>query len=220
MKRALLVAATLLSGCPANTPPIEQLAALAATSSSSASLIQSGISISIVIDTSGSMAGDRLSTVKNTFKEVIKSRICTAKEPVEYSIINCGQPLTVITPITLFNKQSLDEISQLNAEGGTPLGEAVFEAYSQLSLSHRERKCIFILTDGMANGSYAPEEIVGAMQDRGLHTDIYLIGFQSQAGYYQRMKEHGVTVLMVEDAKSLENTCDLVFEQILKVEND
>jgi uncharacterized protein YegL len=216
--RNLLIAGSLsLLGCPPPPTPQIQAIGVSMTNSASVSALQTGTAVAIVIDTSGSMGGDRLTSAKRAFTDIICPRLAAAKGRVEYSLISCGGSAYVIQPNTLLETPPVNAVNSLSAGGGTPLGESILEAYQQLSTSHCDRKYIFILSDGAPTG-IAPQDIIGPMKSQGVDVGIYVVGFQSDVANYQPIADLGGQVLMADDANALGSTCDAIFRQILKCE--
>jgi len=217
MRNLMLAGSVFLLGCP--PPPTQQIQAIGTsmTSSSTLAALQTGTAVAIVFDTSGSMAGDKLAIAKRAFAEVICPRLAASKERVEYSLIGCGGSAYVIQPNILLETSPVNAVNSLSASGGTPLGESIMEAYQQLSMSHCDRKYIFILSDGAPTG-IAPQDIIGPMKSQGVDVGIYVVGFQSDQANYQPIADLGGHVLMADDATSLGITCDTIFRQILKCE--
>lgn len=219
--RNLFLAGSLLcTGCPPSPDTSNaRLDALGISmvGSSAVAALQSGVAVSIIFDTSGSMEGERLQIAKQTFNQTISPRLMASKIPVEHSIISCGGSASVIQPNALLEGQALDVVNTFNAGGGTPLGESILEAYNQLASSHREQKFIFILSDGEATG-VDPRIIIQGMKARGVEVGIFVVGFQTSRENYAPISELGGSVMMADDAKALESVCDAIFKQILRVE--
>jgi Mg-chelatase subunit ChlD len=228
---AAVLAVVLVSGCPpssSSSPPAPAAPAAVAPSSSppapaATAPVQSGVAIAIVFDTSGSMKGERLDAVKAAWKGTFAPKLAAyqkALDRLETVVVRCGgHDAEVISPLAHYDGGAVDGVvAGLSAGGGTPLGESLKLAYAQVVLSPRERKHIFVLTDGQANGSVAPRAVLQAMKDRGEKIKVWLVGFHSDRGFYKDFEDLGGKVLMADDAKGLEGACATIFDDILKPE--
>lgn len=215
---ALLFTCVALIGCPPSQQEISNMAQnISAANSASAAHVETGTAIAIIIDTSGSMTGQKMDDAKRVYRDIIFPRLVSAREPVEYSLISCGGSASVIRANALLESDTPDSVDALRADGGTPLGEAILAGYQQLSASRRESKYIFIISDGQATGA-TPSDVITAFQQQGVNCGIFVIGFQSDSSYYEPISALGGRVMMVENAQGLADTCDLLFKKILKVE--
>ncbi|MGC8879510.1 MAG: VWA domain-containing protein [Anaerolineae bacterium] len=110
----------------------------------------------LVVDTSGSMQGDKLARVKEalvTFIDQIKS------EQERVGLIAFSSAVYYVDELERIRdnrSRLLATIGGLEAEGNTALLDAVWEAYEQLQrLADRERiNAIVVMTDGQENNSW------------------------------------------------------------------
>lgn len=118
--------------------------------------------IYLVVDTSGSMAGDKMTGVNQGMQMLHQSLMDSpqAVETVDLAVITFSSGAKVIEkrrPITQF------EPIPLNAEGQTALGQAIDLLNEQLDKDHAERSklnvrdyktLVFIFTDGQPTDNY------------------------------------------------------------------
>lgn len=233
--RKLIILCLLLAGCPEPpatnsyptlpTPPTGTVSTTAHNTSLVAPL-SSGVAVSIVLDTSGSMSGQPLESVKQILLGPVIEKLSYYKMAnngnLDVALIECGDDARVVIPMGEFNGDRFQKaVHAIDSRGGTPLGASVFSAYEQLSHSERTDRHIFVLTDGQT-GDYEPATVMEQMASRGGETvSVHLIGFNSNKSYYAEMEKQGAQVIMVGDADTLETTTTLIFEKgILKLEAD
>ena len=126
------------------------------------------VPICLCLDTSGSMHGDSINELNEgvrTFYESIKSDE-TALYAAEVSIVTFGRNVTCIEDFSSVERQN--NIPELDASGGTPMGEAInlaLELLEKRKLEYKERGVdyyqpwLVIMTDGESNGSEEELEI-------------------------------------------------------------
>ena len=93
MKKTILASlpALLLMGCPPTTPAAPPVSA---KEKASIAVVQSGVAVAVVLDTSGSMRGDKLKAVKNILQSSIKDKLSfyavMGEGKLHLSLIECG----------------------------------------------------------------------------------------------------------------------------------
>lgn len=109
------------------------------------------LNISLVLDRSGSMAGDKLAYAKKAAKFVIDQL-----GPEDYlSIVNYDDVVEVTSPSQrVRNKEALkDAIDRLTDRGSTNMTGGMMEGYTQVKATRRDGYVnrVLLLTDGLAN---------------------------------------------------------------------
>lgn len=215
MKKAItFLSALLLMGCPPPSAP-----ALSAKESASIANVQSGVAVAIILDTSGSMSGDKLRSVKNILQTSIKDKLSLysvmGEGSLHLSLIECGGGPYTRLPMAEYQEESfLSIIKGLSSNGGTPLGASVSSAYYELGKSGCKDKHIFILSDGEAS-----DDVLGVLNSHSNpNVAIHVIGFQTDQSNYRDFASHGGQVIMADDAKTLDDTTNNIFKAILRLE--
>jgi uncharacterized protein YegL len=216
MKKTILVlvslSALLLMGCPPPTP------AISAKEKASIAVLQSGVAVAVVLDTSGSMRGAKLKAVKSILQSSIKDKLSfyavMGAGKLHLSLIECGGGPHTRLPMAEYKEGSfLTTVKNLGAGGGTPLGASVNSAYAELAKSGCKDKHIFILSDGQAG-----DDVSSVLNSHSKDISIYVIGFQTDQSNYRDFAKVGGQVIMADDAKTLDDTTNNIFKAILKLE--
>lgn len=141
----------------------------------------------LVVDTSGSMEGDKLARVKEalvTFLDQIKG------EQERVGLVAFSSSVYYVDEMDEIRdnrSQLLTTIGGLEAKGNTALLDAVWEAYQQLQrLGDRERiNALVVMTDGMENNSWISlNELADGIQrdnSRGVPVIIFCIAYGEDA---------------------------------------
>jgi Ca-activated chloride channel family protein len=144
----------------------------------------------LVVDTSGSMAGDKLAQAKEallTFIEQIKG------DTERVGLISFASSVYAVEDLDElgFNRaQLLTTVGSLEANGDTALNDAVAEAYSRLQyLGDSERiNAIVVMTDGLENNSYTTlDQLVRQVEQgnrSGLPVVIFCIAYGGDADMF------------------------------------
>ena len=206
----------LLVGCP---PPVNSPPALSSAEAASIAKVLSGVAVDVILDTSGSMSGNKLTAVKNILKSSIKDKLSfysvMGEGNLHLSLIECGNGPYTRLPMAEYQEASfLATIKGLNSSGGTPLGASVTAAYTELAKSGCKDKHIFILSDGAAG-----DDVTGSLE-RHATSDValHVIGFQTDRSNYLDFEKHGGQVIMADDPQTLDATTNNIFKAILKLE--
>lgn len=184
--------------------------------------VSTGVAICSILDTSGSMSGDKINSVKKVWAKVFSPKLRlfqSKKNNLEVALVKCGGSAKLIKEIGIFNAANFfNTIEQLMADGGTPLGEAFNTSFEELKKSKLSKKHIFALTDGQATG-VNPTTVLDKHSSDNIK--ITIIGFLDDHKHYKSFLEKGCKVVYVDNLEDLEKTCALILdEDILKLEND
>ncbi|MEJ2487682.1 MAG: VWA domain-containing protein, partial [Anaerolineales bacterium] len=133
------------------------------------------LNICVVIDTSNSMSGERLSAVKDTALNIIRS----LKQQDILSVVTFDDYAQVIVPGT--RNQSINvleaRISQINARGGTEIFQGLSMGYTEILSNMRPtyQNHIILITDGRTYGD-EPKCIERAKEAKDQQVTIHALG--------------------------------------------
>jgi Ca-activated chloride channel family protein len=106
------------------------------------------VSIGLVLDTSGSMAG-KLNLMKKAAIQFVRA----ANPADEYFLVEFQASPHIVLPFTFDTDQVLESIGQIEAGGAKALFDAVHLAVNEMRRANLPRKALLIVSDGMNNNS-------------------------------------------------------------------
>lgn len=147
-------------------------------------------SVLFLLDVSGSMAGDKIESLKAATISVCQTSI---DNNAEVAILlfdgNCAEPISKIHPFTKDMGSLTDFINAIYAYGMTPMNEAYYNAcFYMKSYSNptAKNKVITLMTDGDSNGCYDLDEVLKLVKSKRLvyktQTIAYDVNEYSKAG--------------------------------------
>lgn len=138
--------------------------------------------MTLVLDESGSMDGDKIAKLKEATKKVVETVL--NKEPeAKISIVGFGT-YTHVLPFTSEKKDLDDFVDKMSDGGGTDVTAALKEADEVNKLLQDTdfdsyARSIVIMSDGMPDSSTSAKNQYDAMQD---HYSVYSVGFFTGSG--------------------------------------
>lgn len=110
------------------------------------------VSISLVIDESGSMSGDKMKFVKEAIKTFVKG----LDNGVTISIVTFSSDTqTILNPLKIANDRSMiyKIIDNIQPSGSTNINAGMIQGYDEIMKSHKNgmNSRLILLTDGMTN---------------------------------------------------------------------
>lgn len=138
------------------------------------------INVSLVIDKSGSMSGDRIKHAKQACKEFVKR--LRSQDLISIVLFNNG--VEVIIPAQKVgnnNAQLLQKIEEIQVGGGTNLNSGLLQGYEQVAQNYKGQYAnrVIMLTDALTNtGQINPSAIVknSSNYKEDYQIDIAVIG--------------------------------------------
>lgn len=142
------------------------------------------LNISLVLDRSGSMAGEKIAYLRRAAKFVIDQ--LDSRDIL--SIVNYDNVVEVMSPSApVRNKEALKGlIDRLTDRGNTNLSGGMLEGYTQVAITKREGYInrVLLLTDGLANeGIIDPARLKAIVQKKLRSDGIAISTFGLGAGY-------------------------------------
>jgi Ca-activated chloride channel family protein len=144
------------------------------------------VDLVVVMDTSGSMMGDKISAARSSLMEFI--RLLNDRDNLEVMTFDDEvYQISSLSPIGEKRDNLLNRVSGIVEGGGTSLYDATLEAYQQLEKKGNSDhiRAVVVLTDGMDTESQTrlPELLseIGSSEGGGNAIKIFTIAFGSDA---------------------------------------
>jgi Mg-chelatase subunit ChlD len=227
MNKAIIVTIAaltfLLSGCDDNSSTPAALQSIRAQVTPQAKPTpKAGIAFAVLLDTSGSMEGDKLRVAKQSVLTIVQQAADFSTQrhiPVEMTVYHFAALPEIVIPMGKpAPAAAADKVNAMTANGATGIGEAVIRATRQLNDSGYTNTHILLVTDGENTSGTTPEAVARAFKDLpdGLRPSVYLVAFDVNASVFQPVKEAGWAIYPAADGTQLHQTLDqIVGGQIL-----
>lgn len=123
----------------------------------------------LVVDSSGSVAGERLATAVLT-----AGALCHRIGDAELSVIAFWSRAVVLQPLAPAVSVSslVDKLADLRGGGTTDIALALRAAFSQASLARAARREVLLLTDGVRTEGVDPVPVAGAAASLGVRLHV------------------------------------------------
>ena len=146
------------------------------------------LNISLVVDRSGSMSGDKMEYVKKATNFVVDN----LNAADQLSIVQYDDRIEVVTPSqSVKNKKQIqDLVNKIQARGMTNLSGGMLEGYNQTNISKSNKYVnrVLLLSDGLANeGITAPEKLKTIAQKKFREQGIGLSTFGVGSDYDEKL---------------------------------
>lgn len=145
--------------------------------------------VAIVIDTSGSMAGDKLPAVQNTLQNYVGQLGATDRIAL-ITFSNTIQPPVLVDSTPEGRNRGLEFISSLSAGGGTALYDASLYArdWLQKNLRPDAINAVLVLTDGQdGNSGKSLDQLTAELQKSGIESDqrisFFTVGYGNEGEF-------------------------------------
>lgn len=149
---------------------------------------QPSLALSLVIDTSGSMSGQKMELAKDA--AAATAEMLGADDYIQVLGFD-SQPTRVVRMQSARNRiQILRDIGRLTARGGTAIFPALDMAYQDLSVTRARVKHVILLTDGQTPESGIPE-LTQAMAAEGITVSVVGLGADVNRALLQQVASVG-----------------------------
>lgn len=144
--------------------------------------------IALVIDRSGSMAGQKIEMVKSA--SVAVTELLTSKDYI--GVYAFDSQVHEVVPITRVSSVSAiaSQIGSLSAGGGTDASQGMFAAREALNSVKAKIKHMIVLTDGQTSGSNY-QSLASQCHAEGMTISTVAVGTGSQVGLLQAIAAAG-----------------------------
>lgn len=147
------------------------------------------LALLLVIDRSGSMAGERMELAKDAAKAAVEA----LKPQDQVGVILFDH--AVETPIRLQpasnRSRILSQISRIAERGGTDIALGLAESYEQLAFASAKIKHVILLSDGESPARNMFTEILPAMRIENITVSTVAVGDGSDTSMLRRIAERG-----------------------------
>ena len=111
-------------------------------------------------------------------------------------------------------------IARLNADGGTPIGQAMITAKRALDETGLLRRHLLVVTDGENTDGVAPDTVARAIGKRPdvERPSIYFVAFDVEANRFTRVRDAGGLILSAANATELNTTLDTLLSDRILIE--
>jgi Mg-chelatase subunit ChlD len=111
-------------------------------------------------------------------------------------------------------------VARLDADGGTPIGQAMITAKRALDETGLTRRHLLVVTDGENTDGAAPDRVALAIGKRpeAERPSIYFVAFDIEASRFSGVRDAGGLVLSAANATELNTTLDMLLRGKILVE--
>jgi len=143
------------------------------------------ISVALVLDTSGSMAGQKITAARNAATDFISN----LKTGDQIGILSFNTTLTHHTDFTTELASARNQVNRIESVplSGTCLYDAAYEAVQMTATLPSGRRAIILLTDGVDEllqgglcSTYTVDDVINLATQRNTRVPIYTIGLGSK----------------------------------------
>jgi hypothetical protein len=201
------------------------------------------IGVYIVIDYSGSMAENVMNEggVQEQKCAIVKRSLSSmGKKFDDYLASNSGLNIfsglivldggRVVVADNVFLKNGVQDkynswktYLNHNPYGGTPLGNAIEEAYNQMKSLSIKSKNIIVLTDGESNQGDTPESVIAKFNTEntnGIMVGVHFVAFDINASCFNGVKSLGATVLGASNENELNEKINVILKDKILLEKE
>ena len=133
------------------------------------------MSIVLLLDTSGSMDGEKLDNARKSLLQFLKS----LNRGDEVMLMEFRAKPRVVQPFSENFSNIERDLRQLEGNGSTALYDAILAALTQVKSAHNRRRAVLLVSDGMNTyGKARLEDTVAGLRQQGI--ELYAIGLETE----------------------------------------
>ncbi len=198
-----------------------------------------GVAVALLVDTSGSMARParsgggaraKIDAARESAAMVVERIDCYALEHPEgavrlgvweFSDRRSSDMVRTVVPLGAPDASAARRaLARMEAEGGTPIGEALITAKRALDESGVRSLHVIVVTDGENTISYQPADVVNAMSLLPVEwrASVYFVAFDVNQRVFDPVRLAGALVFQADDESGLKGTLDYILTGKILVE--
>lgn len=147
------------------------------------------LALLLVIDRSGSMAGERMELAKDAAKAAVEA--LKPQDQVGVIVFDHAAETPIRLQPASNRSRILSQISRLDVRGGTDIALALAESYEQLAFASAKIKHVILLSDGESPARNIFTEILPAMRIENITVSTVAVGDGSDTSMLRRIAERG-----------------------------
>ncbi len=147
------------------------------------------LALMLAIDKSGSMSGERIQLAKEAAKAAVE--ILGKNDKVGVAAFDDSVQSIVRMQSAVNRVRILNDISRLQASGGTDIAAGLSHGFDKLSITPAKLKHIILLSDGHSKPDNVFSEILPAMRIEEITVSTIAVGSQSATTMLRRIAEGG-----------------------------
>ena len=168
--------------------------------------------IALVIDCSGSMSGAKISDAKNASVQFLDNIDPSA----HIGLVSFGNPDAHIQmPLTQNFMQLCQAIESLDADGGTPMAEAIALTRDQVLVNSENENVLVLLTDGMPNNSKNTRREADLAKQQGIQMITIGVGAGVDSNYLKQIASIPEDYYFAQESVQLESTFTTIASRLV-----
>ena len=174
--------------------------------------VSAPMDIALVIDCSGSMWGDKIRDAKNAAVQFLDNIDPSA----HIGLVSFGNPDAHIQmPLTQNFMQLCRAIESLDAEGGTPMAEAIALTRDQVLVNNENENVLVLLTDGMPNNSKNTRREADLAKQQGIQMITIGVGDGVDSNYLKQIASIPEDYYFAQESVQLESTFTTIASRLV-----
>jgi VWFA-related protein len=179
------------------------------------------LSVILLLDTSGSMDGEKLYNARKSVMQFLRH----LNRGDEAMLMEFRSKPRVIRPFTRDFGKIEGDLKKLDGSGSTALYDAVLAALEQMQTAHNRRRAVLLISDGINTyGKARLEDTVNALKQHGI--ELFSIGLQAQfpedmqdvlvmRTVFERLTQSaGGAAFIIDDSRELRRICAMISDQM------
>ena len=168
--------------------------------------------IALVIDCSGSMSGSTISDAKNAAVQFLDNIDTSA----HIGLVSFGNPGAHIQmELTQDFTQLRRAIESLNADGGTPMAEAIALTRNRVLVNSENENVLVLLTDGMPNNSDKTRREAELAKQQGIQMITIGVGNGVDSDYLKQIASTPEDYYFAQESVQLESTFTTIASRLV-----